>query len=134
MAACAGCAVDSSLAEVPVVGVTGVTLDSRAVRPGDLYAALPGARVHGATFAADVRDRGAAAVLTDHEGAALMARAGVALPAVVVAQPRAVLGAVAALVYGSPGERPDDGRDHRHQRQDDDGLPARVRAPRRSAA
>ena len=93
-----------TLAEVPVVGVTGVTLDSRAVRPGDLYAALPGARVHGATFAADVRDRGAAAVLTDHEGAALMARAGVALPAVVVPQPRAVLGAVAALVHGSPSE------------------------------
>ncbi len=94
----------TELAEVPVVGVTGVTLDSRAVRPGDLYAALPGARVHGATFAADVRDRGAAAVLTDHEGAALMARAGVALPAVVVPQPRAVLGAVAALVHGSPSE------------------------------
>ena len=33
-----------------------------------------------------------------------MARAGVALPAVVVAQPRAVLGAVAALVHGSPSE------------------------------
>ena len=94
----------TDLAKVPVVGVTGVTLDSRAVRSGDLYAALPGARVHGATFAADVRDRGAAAVLTDHEGAALMARAGVGLPAVVVEQPRAVLGAVAALVHGSPSE------------------------------
>jgi UDP-N-acetylmuramoyl-L-alanyl-D-glutamate--2,6-diaminopimelate ligase len=33
-----------------------------------------------------------------------MARAGVALPAVVVPQPRAVLGAVAALVHGSPSE------------------------------
>ena len=34
----------------PVSGLTvsGVTLDSRAVRPGDLYAALPGARTHGA--------------------------------------------------------------------------------------
>jgi UDP-N-acetylmuramoyl-L-alanyl-D-glutamate--2,6-diaminopimelate ligase len=100
VAACAGVP-STDLAEVPV---TGVTLDSRAVRPGDLYAALPGARVHGATFAADVRDRGAAAVLTDHEGAALMARAGVALPAVVVPQPRAVLGAVAALVHGSPSQ------------------------------
>ena len=70
-----------------VVGVTGVTLDSRAVRPGDLYAALPGARVHGAAFAADVRDRGAVAVLTDPEGAALLARAGVAVPAVVVPRP-----------------------------------------------
>ncbi|HLZ37567.1 MAG TPA: Mur ligase domain-containing protein, partial [Mycobacteriales bacterium] len=32
--------------------VSGVTSDSRAVRPGDLYAALPGARHHGAEFAA----------------------------------------------------------------------------------
>ena len=32
--------------------VTGLTLSSQRVRPGDLYAALPGARAHGATFAA----------------------------------------------------------------------------------
>ncbi|MEY2246195.1 Mur ligase domain-containing protein, partial [Streptomyces sp. BF23-18] len=31
-------------------GVTGITHDSRAVRPGDVYAALPGARLHGADF------------------------------------------------------------------------------------
>ncbi|WP_234361222.1 Mur ligase domain-containing protein, partial [Streptomyces europaeiscabiei] len=30
--------------------VTGITHDSRAVRPGDVYAALPGARLHGADF------------------------------------------------------------------------------------
>src|SRR5438045_29639 len=33
--------------------VTGVTHDSTAVHPGDLYAALPGARRHGAEFALD---------------------------------------------------------------------------------
>ncbi|MGG8408639.1 Mur ligase domain-containing protein, partial [Streptomyces sp. 12297] len=32
--------------------ITGITHDSRAVRPGDVYAALPGARLHGADFAA----------------------------------------------------------------------------------
>ncbi|MYT20352.1 UDP-N-acetylmuramoyl-L-alanyl-D-glutamate--2,6-diaminopimelate ligase, partial [Streptomyces sp. SID7760] len=32
--------------------ITGITHDSRAVRPGDLYAALPGAKLHGADFAA----------------------------------------------------------------------------------
>ena len=46
-------AADRSRHPGPDVRVTGVTLDSRAVRPGDLYAALPGARVHGAAFAAD---------------------------------------------------------------------------------
>jgi UDP-N-acetylmuramoyl-L-alanyl-D-glutamate--2,6-diaminopimelate ligase len=33
---------------VPDVVVTGVCLDSRAVQPGDLYAALPGGHTHGA--------------------------------------------------------------------------------------
>ena len=30
----------------PALPIRGVTLDSRQVRPGDLYAALPGAQVH----------------------------------------------------------------------------------------
>ncbi|WP_373677882.1 Mur ligase domain-containing protein [Streptomyces sp. st170] len=42
--------------------VTGITHDSRAVRPGDVYAALPGARMHGADFAAQAAGLGAVAV------------------------------------------------------------------------
>jgi UDP-N-acetylmuramoyl-L-alanyl-D-glutamate--2,6-diaminopimelate ligase len=104
VAVCAGASPTASGSE-PDVAVTGVTLDSRAVQPGDLYAALPGARVHGAAFAADVVGRGAVAVLTDPDGAALMAQAGVAVPVVVVPQPREVLGSVAALVHGHPSEQ-----------------------------
>ena len=37
--------------------MTGVTLDSRRVRPGDLYAALPGFTTHGARFAAEAGGR-----------------------------------------------------------------------------
>ncbi|MFM9135286.1 MAG: UDP-N-acetylmuramoyl-L-alanyl-D-glutamate--2,6-diaminopimelate ligase [bacterium] len=80
------------------VRVTGVTLDSRAVRPGDLFAALPGDRTHGAAFIPQARDLGAVAVLTDPTG--LGSAAG--LPAVVHDEPRRRLGAVAALVYGDP--------------------------------
>ncbi|RZI80138.1 MAG: UDP-N-acetylmuramoyl-L-alanyl-D-glutamate--2,6-diaminopimelate ligase, partial [Microbacterium sp.] len=47
------------------VVVTGVSLSSQRVQPGDLYAALPGARAHGAAYAADAIAAGAAAVLTD---------------------------------------------------------------------
>lgn len=79
--------------------VTGVTLDSRAVRPGDLYAALPGARAHGADFAADAVAAGAQAILTDPAGAERLAAAGIDLPAIVVPDPRAVLGRLAARVY-----------------------------------
>lgn len=80
--------------------VTGVTLASGEVRPGDLYAALPGARTHGARFAADAADRGAAAVLTDPTG--LETARGTGLPVCVVDDPRAVLGLVADRVYGEP--------------------------------
>jgi UDP-N-acetylmuramoyl-L-alanyl-D-glutamate--2,6-diaminopimelate ligase len=83
--------------------LTGVTLDSRAVRPGDLYAALPGARTHGARFTAAAAAAGAVAALTDPAGAGDTAAAG--LPTLVVADPRDRLGAVAARVYGDPSRR-----------------------------
>ncbi|MEU2630948.1 Mur ligase domain-containing protein, partial [Kitasatospora sp. NPDC007106] len=46
-------------------GVTGITHDSRAVRPGDVYVAFPGANHHGAAFAGQAVAAGAVAVLTD---------------------------------------------------------------------
>lgn len=86
--------------------IRGVTLDSRQVQPGDLYAALPGAHVHGAAFAEQAVGAGAVAVLTDPAGAALIGALPIAagLPASIlaVADPRAVLGEVAAAIYGEP--------------------------------
>ncbi|MEU7133861.1 UDP-N-acetylmuramoyl-L-alanyl-D-glutamate--2,6-diaminopimelate ligase [Streptomyces sp. NPDC046261] len=83
------------------VAVTGITHDSRAVRPGDVYAALPGARFHGADFAAQAAGLGAAAVLTDPAGAERAAATG--LPVLTVDDPRARMGALAATIYGEPG-------------------------------
>ncbi|GAA1905409.1 UDP-N-acetylmuramoyl-L-alanyl-D-glutamate--2,6-diaminopimelate ligase [Lapillicoccus jejuensis] len=88
----------------PDVLVTGVTLDSRAVRPGDLYAALPGFTTHGAAFAGAARDAGAVAVLTDDAGLARLRADGVRLPALVADDPRAVLGGLAAVVHGHPAQ------------------------------
>jgi UDP-N-acetylmuramoyl-L-alanyl-D-glutamate--2,6-diaminopimelate ligase len=82
------------------VRVSGVTHDSRAVVAGDLYAALPGFRTHGAEFVAQAADLGAAAVLTDPPGRDRAAATG--LPVLVAADPRAVLGAVASRIYGDP--------------------------------
>jgi UDP-N-acetylmuramoyl-L-alanyl-D-glutamate--2,6-diaminopimelate ligase len=79
--------------------VSGVCLNSREVRPGDLYAGLPGARVHGASFAAAAVAAGAVAILTDPAGSEIVAESGVEVPVLVVPSPRAVLGKVAALVY-----------------------------------
>jgi len=83
------------------VEVTGITHDSRAVRPGDLYAALPGARLHGADFVTQAAGLGAVAVLTDPTGAERAAATG--LPVLVVDDPRGRMGELAATIYGRPG-------------------------------
>ncbi|MGB9378132.1 MAG: UDP-N-acetylmuramoyl-L-alanyl-D-glutamate--2,6-diaminopimelate ligase [Mycobacteriales bacterium] len=85
--------------------VSGVTHDSRSVRPGDLYAALPGLRTHGARFTAEAIQRGAVAVLTDPTGwAEFVAQGGLpeSCPVLNVDHPREVLGEVAAWAYGDP--------------------------------
>jgi UDP-N-acetylmuramoyl-L-alanyl-D-glutamate--2,6-diaminopimelate ligase len=94
--------VDSTGADWARVRVTGVTLRSQDVHQGDLFAALPGASSHGARFAADAVRLGAVAVLTDQAGAAAMA--GIDVPVLVHPTPRAVLGELAAGVYGRPSE------------------------------
>ena len=80
-------------AEAPDVAVTGVTHDSRDVRPGDVYAALPGSRAHGAEFAEQARANGAVAALSDVE---------TSLPTLVVPDPRTVLGDLSRWVYDDP--------------------------------
>lgn len=82
--------------------LTGVTLDSRAVMPGDLWCALPGARAHGAQFAAQAAERGARAALTDETGADACTAAG--MSALVVADPRALTARAAAGILGRPSE------------------------------
>lgn len=88
-------------ADAADIRVTGVTLRSQDVRPGDLFAALPGGSAHGARFAADAVQAGAVAVLTDPAGAEQLP-ADLGAPALVHPEPRAVLGPLAAAVYGHP--------------------------------
>ncbi len=78
--------------------VTGVTLHADEVRPGDLFAALPGSRVHGIAFADVALAAGAVAILTDPAGAARP----MSVPMLVHPRPRDVLGVAAARVYGDP--------------------------------
>ncbi len=80
--------------------VTGITHDSRQVQPGDLYCALTGRQVHGADFLDQVLAAGAVALLTDVEGQERCVATG--LPTIVVDDVRAVMGDVAAAVYGNP--------------------------------
>ncbi|GAE68686.1 UDP-N-acetylmuramoylalanyl-D-glutamate-2,6-diaminopimelate ligase [Cutibacterium acnes JCM 18909] len=82
--------------------ITGITLDSRQVRPGDLYVGLHGLHAHGASFAASAVESGAVAVLTDEDGATLAAEAGV--PIIVVDDPRVAMAVAAAKIFGHPSD------------------------------
>ena len=81
-------------------GVTGLTLATQRVHPGDLYAALPGGRAHGADFVAQALEAGAVAVLTDTVGLTKVREVAADTPVIEVPQPREVLGRLAATVYG----------------------------------
>ncbi len=85
------------------VTVTGITHASNEVRPGDVFAALPGAQAHGSAYVAAAAAAGAVAVFTDAVGARAAAAAG--LPAIVVPDARAALGPAAAAIYGEPAAR-----------------------------
>jgi UDP-N-acetylmuramoyl-L-alanyl-D-glutamate--2,6-diaminopimelate ligase len=98
----AGVVVPGASAAVPV---TGISLNSRTVQPGDLYVALPGASRHGADFVSQAIAAGAVAVVTDDDGARLLAlSAETSVPVLVLDEPRAAVGALAALIYRSRPE------------------------------
>ncbi|HZS85246.1 MAG TPA: UDP-N-acetylmuramoyl-L-alanyl-D-glutamate--2,6-diaminopimelate ligase [Stellaceae bacterium] len=67
--------------------IRGLTADSREVRPGWLFAALPGARLDGRRFIADAVRRGAVAVLTDERGRAEAAASEAAPSVALIADP-----------------------------------------------
>lgn len=86
--------------------VTSLTTDSREVTQGALFCALPGTKVHGATFAGKVIADGAAAILTDAAGAAMIAEAnaGEYVAVIVAEDPRQTLAQTAALWFGRQPE------------------------------
>ena len=85
------------------VRVTGLAVDSREVRDGFLFAALPGSRVHGGEFVGYALRMGAGSLLTDREGARIAADeiAEAGLPVVVAEDPRQALAYAAALWFGA---------------------------------
>ncbi|WP_440710449.1 Mur ligase family protein [Herbiconiux sp. YIM B11900] len=84
--------------------VSGISLSSREVMPGDLYVGLKGKHVHGASYAAAAKESGAVAILTDQEGAAIAADSG--LPVIVTPDPRLALGELAAWIYRTREDQP----------------------------
>ncbi|MDN2580587.1 UDP-N-acetylmuramoyl-L-alanyl-D-glutamate--2,6-diaminopimelate ligase [Aquibium sp. ELW1220] len=80
--------------------VEGITSDSRAVRPGYVFAALKGTRSDGMAFAADAVSRGAIAVIAaqDADGS------GLSVPLLRAGDPRRALALAAARFHGRQPE------------------------------
>ncbi len=81
--------------------LTGLSVDSRQVKPGHLFAALPGAKLHGGEFIQYALRMQAAAILTDPKGAEIAAAELAASDAalIVVEDPRMALAYAAALWF-----------------------------------
>lgn len=81
--------------------ILGLSADSRTVRPGFLFAALPGTRLDGRVFAAEAVSRGAVAILTDDADAlGLPPERRERLAILVDANPNRRLALLAARFYG----------------------------------
>jgi UDP-N-acetylmuramoyl-L-alanyl-D-glutamate--2,6-diaminopimelate ligase len=84
------------------IEISGLTADSRQVRDGYLFAALPGSRADGRAFIGDAKKQGAAAVLAP-EGTVLEG-VDAGLPLITAANPRRALALMAAAFYGAQPE------------------------------
>ena len=78
--------------------ITGISIDSHQIEVGDLFVAVAGKKVHGATYVGHAKLNGAVAVLTDEVGSGIISD----LPVLVVADPRAAAGMVAAWLHKEP--------------------------------
>ncbi|OYX40968.1 MAG: UDP-N-acetylmuramoyl-L-alanyl-D-glutamate--2,6-diaminopimelate ligase, partial [Rhodobacterales bacterium 32-67-9] len=86
--------------------ITGLSVDSRQVKPGHLFAALPGTKIHGAEFIQYALRMEAAAILTDRAGAEIAKTdlAGSDAALIVAEDPRQTLAYTAALWFGRQPE------------------------------
>jgi len=78
--------------------VRGMSMDSRQVQPGDLYACVPGFKVDGHDFAVKAIASGAVALVVEH-------LLPLDVPQVKVSNVRKVLGTIAATIYDQPSEQ-----------------------------
>ena len=87
--------------QAEVVDVKGLSVDSRAVKPGDLFFAVAGSKTDGARFVDSAIQAGAVAVAGDHAPPG-----GLRVPFVVTPNPRRALALAAARFYPRSPRQP----------------------------
>lgn len=95
----AGCGAEQAAGSRAAVEVTGVTQDSRKVKPGDLFIAVPGTREDGSQFIGEAVSRGAVAVVAEKPMASSQ------VPFFKVSSARRALALIAANFYGRPAQQ-----------------------------
>ena len=91
------------------VALTGISMNTNDLRAGDLFVAMPGLKTHGANFISKAVANGAVAVVTDAAGLQIIDELkstdetvrDAELPVLLLENPRAHLGDLAAFVYGN---------------------------------
>lgn len=84
--------------------VSGASVDSTDIYPGDLFIAIAGLQQHGARFAQVAVENGATAILTDEEGLTYLEDLPESVAILIVDDPRACAGPAAAFIYGYPAK------------------------------
>ncbi|RCU49880.1 UDP-N-acetylmuramoyl-L-alanyl-D-glutamate--2,6-diaminopimelate ligase [Corallincola holothuriorum] len=93
---------------LPAISLAQMHLDSRQIRPGDLFAAIPGHLVDGREYIASALTAGAAAILAAGDEEALVwhqAKDAGAVPEIRVPDLARRLPQIAAQFYGEPGQQ-----------------------------
>ncbi len=87
------------MVNIPDIPITGISIDSRAVKPGYLFVALKGGSADGHEYIPRAIDNGAVAVVGDRE------ISGLPVPYVRLDNPRRALTWIAAAFYNWPGRK-----------------------------
>src|SRR5215208_7958439 len=85
------------MVNIPDIPITGISIDSRAVKPGHLFVALKGGSVDGHEYIPKAIENGAVAVVGERE------IKGLSVPYVRLDNPRRALTWIAAAFYNWPG-------------------------------
>jgi UDP-N-acetylmuramoyl-tripeptide--D-alanyl-D-alanine ligase len=95
----------ASVANAGALVVTGYSIDSRSVAPGELFFAVRGERLDGHDFVAAAIERGAVAAVVSRARVATLPDAALAAPLLITEEPLAALQSLAAHVRRQWGKR-----------------------------
>src|SRR5512141_2148665 len=93
------------MVEVPDIPITGISIDSRAVKPGHLFVAMQGGNVDAHEYIPNAIENGAVAAVGDRDIGQLGGGQVVNLPYIKLKDPRRALTWIAAAYYGWPGRK-----------------------------